>query len=77
MDRASQKYTKEFARLTSTVIHGKSRVYFSKVTIDVRRGWRISFEQIAGGFGRFARFPLQSFCQRGRSEHVSTFAIGV
>ena len=23
------------------------------------------------------RFPLQSFCSRGRSEHVSTFAIGV
>ena len=23
------------------------------------------------------RFPLQSFCPRGRSEHVSTFAIGV
>ncbi len=22
-------------------------------------------------------FPLQSFCPRGRSEHVSTFAIGV
>ena len=23
------------------------------------------------------RFPLQSFCPRGRSEQVSTFAIGV
>ncbi len=35
----------KWCSLTSSIIHGKSRVHFSKVTIDVDRGWTISFIQ--------------------------------
>ena len=38
-------YTKEFAYFEHYT-HGKSRMYFSKVTIDVDRGWPISFKQL-------------------------------
>ena len=42
MDLRISKYTNEFAR---SVLDGKSRVYFSKVIIDVHRFWPISFGQ--------------------------------
>ena len=41
--RESQNIQKSFH--ISSIIHGESRVYFSKVIIDVDRGWPISFEQ--------------------------------
>ena len=37
---------------------------------------KICFAHLVTGGGK-GRFPLQSFCPRGRNEHVSTFAIGV
>ncbi len=43
MNRESQNTHNNL--LFSSIIHGSSRVYFSKVTIDVDRLWPILFEQ--------------------------------